>query len=142
MRVAIFSQVNRWEVGLLDPTFDYAWTAWNAMRWALYCLPSSGLAVTMALFVPRLESLTGLLNSLAGATLQVTATPLCLWLTTNSKLQALRTREGGARNWKFVTMAAAGVIFTVAVFTSACYNIVVTQYVPGPGESFWCDLAG
>mmetsp|Transcript_16449 Transcript_16449/g.42192 ORF Transcript_16449/g.42192 Transcript_16449/m.42192 type:complete len:473 (+) Transcript_16449:93-1511(+) len=134
--------VNRWAVRRVDPQFDYSWTARNAQRWAFYCLPSSLLAISMALFVPRLESLTGLLNSLAGTTLQVTATSLCLLITTNDQVHALRKQEGGARRWRFAFTAAVGVLFTVAVFTSAVYNMATTQYVPGPGESFWCDLAG
>lgn len=134
--------VNRWAVRRMDPNFDYRWTRRNALLWAGYCLPSSLLAVAMALFVPRLESLTGLLNSLAGATLQVTATPLCLWLTSNAKVRAMQVREGGARGWRFASMAALGILFTLAVFLSACYNIATTCYIPGPGETFWCDLAG
>ena len=71
--------VNRWVMRVVGPPgFDYSWTASNAIVWAKLSIPSSVLAVCMALFIPRLQSLTGLLNSIAGATLQITAVPAAL----------------------------------------------------------------
>ena len=70
--------VNRWTMRLFDPEFDYKWTLKNGLQWAKVSLPSAIVAVCMALFIPRLASLTGLLNSIAGATVQITAIPLCL----------------------------------------------------------------
>lgn len=101
-------------------------------------IPSSAIAVLMALFVPRFESLTGILNSVAGATLQVTATPLCLYLSTNSAVKAMQDEKGGMA----LLVGGMGIVFTAGVFTSAVYNIVTTSYTPGPGETYWCDLAG
>lgn len=54
----------------LNPTFDYEWTVANSLLWFKYCLPSTVLAVLMALLLPRLDSLTGLLNSITGSTVQ------------------------------------------------------------------------
>ena len=62
--------------------FDFdLWNVSNAGTWLQYSWPSSVLAVVMAICVPKLESLTSLLNSIAGATLQITAVPCALWLT-------------------------------------------------------------
>ena len=62
--------MNRALVRWLNPTFDYEWTVANALLWASHCLPSTVLAVLMALLLPRLDSLTGLLNSITGSTVQ------------------------------------------------------------------------
>ena len=50
------------------------------LRWAWFSLPSLLVATAMALLVPRLESLTGLLNSITGTTVQITAVVLCLYM--------------------------------------------------------------
>ena len=110
--------VNRWIVRRVDSQFDYRWTWRNARAWAKYSLPSSFLAVGMALLMPRLSSLTGLLNSVAGATLQITALPLCLWCTSNSAVAGLKQREGGRSEWRFVGVGLYGILFTVAVFVA------------------------
>ena len=52
----------------------------SSVKWAGYSLPSLLLATLMALLIPRLESLTGILNSITGTTLQVTAVVLCLYM--------------------------------------------------------------
>ena len=52
----------------------------RALRWAWYSLPSLLVAMAFALLIPRLESLTGLLNSITGTTVQLTAVVLCLYM--------------------------------------------------------------
>jgi hypothetical protein len=39
----------------VNPSFDYKWTWRNAVAWAKYSLPSSFLAVGMALFIPKVS---------------------------------------------------------------------------------------
>ena len=89
-------------------------------------------------------SLTGLLDSIAGSTLQITAVPLALTLTTNSDALSRMVGRGAPENnrpWFMATMVY-GIVFTVLVLISACYNIAMTRYVPVGNETFWCDLAG
>ena len=47
--------VNRWVMRCVNPSFDYKWTWRNAVAWAKYSLPSSFLAVGMALFIPKVS---------------------------------------------------------------------------------------
>ena len=130
--------INRQLIAWRQPGFDYRWTRRNAVTWALTSLPSALLAVLMALLVPRLESLTGLLNSLAGATLQITAVPFCLWLSRRTAVRSLAETP----RWLLLSIAVYGLFFTAAVFASALQSIWTTQYMPAANETFWCDLAG
>ena len=132
--------VNRWAMRLFDPGFDYKWTLKNGLHWAKVSLPSSIIAMLMALLIPRLESLTGLLNSIAGATLQITAIPLCLWIS-----KTPRAREGV---WfpdltaQFIAGTVYGIVFTLTVFLAAVYSISQTEYIPQGNQTFWCDIVG
>ena len=130
--------VNRWVARRVRPAFDYRWTLPNALSWAWLSLPSAVLAAAMALFVPRLASLTGLLDSIAGATLQITALPLCLWATTNAQALPMRARVGPVA---LLALATYGVIFMAAVLASAAYLIGTTRYSPVGNETYWCDVA-
>ena len=134
--------VNRWLLRMLRPNFDYRWSFGNALTWARCSLPSGLAAVLMALAVPRLESLTGILNSVAGATLQLMAVPLCLGLTSNIEVQPLRRWAGGAGRWRLAMVVLFAMLFTVTVFSAALYTMAMTRYTPGANETFWCDLAG
>ena len=162
--------VNRFVMRHVKPEFDYTWTLANAKTWATCSIPSSVLAVIMALFLPKLESLTGLLNSVAGATLQITAVPLALVLTDNEDVipmlpqpkfirnSALIPDEviggyacfvctkygtyGNALGCRFCTAASYGLVFTLVVFIAACYDIGETNYMPVGNETFWCDVVG
>ena len=49
--------VNRWVMRWKNPSFDYKWTWRNAVAWAKYSLPSSLLAVGMALFIPKVREI-------------------------------------------------------------------------------------
>ena len=95
----------------------------------------------MALLLPKLESLTGLLNSIAGATLQITAVPLALCTSSNPKVVEMMqsiSRRG------LVAMAVYGAAFTLVVFMAAIHNIAATVYTPDPAlnETFWCNVVG
>ena len=120
----------------------------------------------MALFLPKLESLTGLLNSVAGATLQITAVPLALVLTDNEDVIPMLPQpiqnmnndqlingfacfvctkngaSGNALGCRFCIAAFYGIVFTLVVFIAACYNIGETNYMPVGNETFWCDVVG
>ena len=142
--------VNRWVLRVLKVRFDFkSWSARSMLTWLKYSWPSSLLAVLMALVIPRLESLTGLLDSIAGSTLQVTAVPLALWLTSNTAASeameaANKNKTRSCSNVQYAAAALYGLAFTVVVLISACYNIAVTRYTADPAlnETFWCDLAG
>ena len=124
------------------PQFDYEWTMPNALVWGFYCLPSALLAVGMALFIPRLQSLTGLLNSFACVTLQVTAVPLLLYYTSNTDVRHLVTTEGGPCSLTFLVAFVYGLFFSAVLFAPVAYAIPTTVYTPGPGQTFWCDVVG
>eukprot|EP00750_Incisomonas_marina_P025428 INCI542.1.p1 GENE.INCI542.1~~INCI542.1.p1 ORF type:complete len:463 (+),score=53.71 INCI542.1:237-1625(+) len=82
--------VNRWVLRMWKVNFAYGvWSRKNALLWLQYSWPSSVLAIVMALCIPRLSSLTGLLDSIAGSTLQITAVPLLLCLTANTDVLVL-----------------------------------------------------
>ena len=139
--------VNRFVMRWVRPEFDYKWTIKNGIVWAQCSIPSSVVAVSMALFIPRLQSLTGLLNSIAGATLQITAVPLALSLTTNQDVKACglfgtdEEEQQKKRQW-YRAAALYGICFTVLVFVAACYDIGTIKYVPEGNETFWCDVVG
>ena len=137
--------VNRFIMRWLKPDFNYKWTKSNAWIWAQCSLPSSAMAVGMALFIPRLQSLTGILNSIAGATLQITAVPLALALTKNSDVDDMTGVTSGVevvqRRW-YQAAACYGGLFTILVFLAACYDISTTRYQVEGNETFWCDVVG
>jgi hypothetical protein len=125
--------VNRFVVARIDPGFSYAWTWSNSGKWALYTLPVTALAFSMALFVPKLESLTGLLNSVAGTTLQITGPALCLYFCTDKSLPK-------QSNALLLAAAAFGATLTVIIFVETVYSVGwLTSYSSG---SFWCDVVG
>ena len=139
--------VNRFVMRWLVPNYNYQlWNVKNAKIWALYSIPSSLLAVCMALFIPKLQSLTGLLNSIAGATLQITAVPLGLAMTTNAEVIKVLLgddEEVRKRNkQKYICIAGYGICFTALIFIAACYDIGTTNYVAKGNETFWCDIVG
>jgi len=134
--------LNRRVAYFINPRFDYRWTIGSAMQWALYALPSAVLASALALFVPKLQSLTGLLTAFAAITFQVTATPFCLFVTTNPAVQNLKLREEGWRGVFFVAVVGYGLSFTLVDLSSAVDTIVTSDYVPGPNQTFWCDIVG
>lgn len=134
--------VNRRVLRSFVPNFDYRWTFGNSLVWAFYCLPSISLAIGMALFIPKLDSLTTLLNSVAAATVQITAVPLLLYWTSNVDVQALKAKEGGPRELAFAAIICYGVMFSCVVFSPVIYSILHTAYIPGPSQSFWCDVVG
>jgi hypothetical protein len=125
--------VNRFLVARIDPGFSYAWTWTNSVKWALYTLPVTALAFGMALFVPKLDSLTGLLNSIAGTTLQITGPALCLLFCRDKSL----TKPSSTL---LLVATAFGVALTVIIFVETVYSVGwLTDYT---GGSFWCDVVG
>merc|ERR1711957_488038 len=118
--------VNRYVVAMIDTDFTYKWSLSNSAKWALYTSPVSGVALLMALFVPRLESLTGLLNSFAGTTLQVTGPALCFYLTKDTKPVSHKV---------LLAVIIYGAVLTVLIFASAVYSIILTDY----SGDFWCE---
>lgn len=141
--------VNRALVRWWGANFSYRWTWDNALLWAGYSLPSSLLAVTMALIVPRLASLVGLLSSVTGTTLQITGICGCLLYSYSSGERVYTLPYGSDGQWNLWQrlslwiVAVYGVVFTIVVFAEAQVNIfVLTDYTAGPNQTFWCDVVG
>lgn len=123
--------VNRFVVAALRPGDVFDWSFARSLKWALLTAPVFLLAVAMALFIPRLDSLTGLLNSLTGTTLQLTGPALCV-------VVAKRQSAHEARLAK--SLVVFGVALTVLIFSQTFYSIFwLTDYSAG---RFWCDVVG
>jgi len=128
--------VNRWLMTLFAPQHDFSMTLPNAVRWGIICIPSATAATLMALFVPRLDSLTGLLNSVTGSTVQITGISLLLLLTTNAAI------TGTFRPNKVLVIGAllVGLALTITIFVETVYSVGwLTHYDDG---DFWCDVVG
>jgi len=123
--------VNRAVQRVLAPNYDYAWDTKGTVKWFLLTLPSTILSTLMALLIPKLESLTGLLNSVTGSTLQLTG--IAVLVLCQSQL------IDGTSKWPVGIVAFAGSFLTVVVFSSTIYFISETDYGEG---SFWCDVVG
>jgi hypothetical protein len=139
----------------------------HRVQWMYYSLPSLVLATLMALLIPRLESLTGLLNSITGTTVQVTAVVLCLFMAPGGHIVSGGDAEGEGGGQQSDSQAVAataaaaavtsagsmcslrqryaaigvyGVGLTVLIFSEAVYSIVyLTDY---SAEDFWCEVVG
>jgi len=82
----------------------------------------------MALFVPRLDSLTGLLNSVTGTTLQFTGPALCCAAAARPRPRAV-----------VAAVAGLGVALTAVVFAQTVHSVARTDYRAG---RFWCEVVG
>jgi len=125
--------VNRAVQRVWDPTYDYAWNVKGTLQWVYMSLPSTCLATAMALFIPRLESLTGLLNSVTGSTLQLTGV---------TTLIVISGVSAGKCNGHILAVGATivwGLILTICILASAVYFMSNEDY--GAGD-FWCDVVG
>ena len=82
------------------PRFDRGWTLRNLPTWLLLTLPSLTFALVLCFSVPRLDSLTGLLNSLCIPTTMLFGFPSMLlllrWRGRTSDLEAAPTGLGQA----------------------------------------------
>lgn len=96
------------------------------MAWAALTAPVSLVAVAMALFVPRLDSLTGLLNSVTGTTLQFTGPALCCY-------------AAGRPRTVVAGVAVLGVALTACIFAQTLHSVATTDYRAG---RFWCEVVG
>jgi len=125
------------------------------LQWAWYSMPSLMMATTMALLIPRLESLTGLLNSVTGTTVQVTAVALCLFMASGREAAPRNDEENQSlteccaadstpsiisMRTRYVLTCVYGVALTSLIFAEAVYSIVyLTDYTT---NDFWCDFVG
>eukprot|EP00658_Telonema_sp_P-2_P040959 TRINITY_DN29292_c0_g1_i1.p1 TRINITY_DN29292_c0_g1~~TRINITY_DN29292_c0_g1_i1.p1 ORF type:complete len:195 (-),score=50.04 TRINITY_DN29292_c0_g1_i1:152-736(-) len=128
--------VNRWVMSMLFPKHNFSCNVPNAIRWALVCIPSATVATLMALFIPRLESLTGLLNSVTGSTVQITGITVLLLVTSNAAI------TGSFRPNRKLLIGAlvVGLALTVTIFVETVYSVFwLTSYSDG---DFWCDVVG
>lgn len=116
--------VNRFVVKALAHRVD---AEKSALAWAAVTAPVSLVAVAFAIFVPRLDSLTGLLNSVTGTTLQFTGPALC-------GLAAGRRPRG-----PLAALAAGGFALAALVFAQTVHSVARTDYGAG---NFWCDVVG
>jgi len=126
--------VNRFVQDLIDPDYDFAWNTKGTIKWFMYSLPASILSTLMALFIPKLESLTGILNSITGSTLQLTGIAVLLLL--------LKTEMVQAHRGLIVLVAVAGLFLTFVILASTFYFIANEDYRALPNETFWCDVVG
>jgi len=128
--------VNRWVISILHLEHDYSRTMANAIRWAAVGIPSLALAITMALFVPKLESLTGLLNSVTGSTVQISSVALFILLSKSPEVNAMVT---GTTKILMGISLVVGIYLTVTIFAETCYYVFeITDY----SGDFWCEVVG
>ena len=76
--------------------------------------------------------------------MQITFIGVCLLVTTNAKAVDIMDSDGWlGERWLMKLAVVYGVVLTTLVFAEACMHIfVLTSYVPGPGQTFWCDVVG
>ena len=136
--------LNKNIVSIYHPSFDYKWTCRNSVAWARFSLPLVSFAVAASLMIPRLATLARVTSSLASGTLQLTAIPLLIFLTSHAEIHQyeFRATAGGPCGCGFLATLCFGVCFSLATLASAVKGIPATHFAPVGNETFWCDLVG
>lgn len=142
--------VNREVQELWMPSFDRLCTLGNLPTWLIITLPSLIFALTLALLTPKLDSLTGLLESLC--------IPLVMLFGVPGMLLLLRSRRGRAvtldapdesvaremaalemvQGWEPALLAGVvlGIGLCIVLFAETVYSIATTDF----SGRFFCDV--
>ena len=130
------------------PTFDRLCTPKNLPTWLLLTLPSLLFALALSILTPRLDSLSGFLESLCIPLTMLAGVPAMLLLLRMRRESLLKSETPAskqvtalemARGWEGALIGGVilGIGLMLAVFAETVHSIISLDY---GGGRFFCDL--
>jgi len=124
--------VNSYLVRMMGITYGWTYSCEDMGRWFLISLPSALMAFIMACVTPKLETLTGLSDSLTGTTVQISGMA-GLMLVGNGG-------DHGVSRTTLILTLGFGILLSVLIFSETFYTVGWrTHYTAG---NYWCDVVG